>query len=192
MSHYETLGIQPDADPDEVKRAYRRKSQKVHPDRGGSDAEQAAVNRAYEVVSDPTRREEYDRTGEDGTAQSVYEEAREVVLKLFAHALDQGAANPVLFARQMLMSHVSGFEGQRARLLSNRGRLVLRAGKVRVKSGVNLMEMLIAEKIKAIEADLQRVSRASEVNAASLEILRQYECDEAEQRGWFTTGMEAA
>lgn len=48
--HLKTLGLQPDREysPDEIKKAYRRKVVKVHPDAGGSQAEFIAVQNAYE------------------------------------------------------------------------------------------------------------------------------------------------
>lgn len=48
--HLETLGLKPGRDysPDEIKKAYRRKVMKVHPDAGGSQAEFIAVQNAYE------------------------------------------------------------------------------------------------------------------------------------------------
>ena len=48
--HLETLGLKPGRDysPDEIKKAYRRKVMKVHPDAGGSQVEFIAVQNAYE------------------------------------------------------------------------------------------------------------------------------------------------
>jgi len=60
-NHYDVLGVTRDASPDEIKVAYRAASLRAHPDRqGGSDAAMAEVNAAYEVLSDPTLRAEYD------------------------------------------------------------------------------------------------------------------------------------
>jgi len=50
---YRTLGIEPDADEQEVKRAYRRRVKEVHPDTDtGSEEEFKRVNRAYELLSE--------------------------------------------------------------------------------------------------------------------------------------------
>jgi hypothetical protein len=50
---YATLGITPDATPDEIRTAYRRASLAAHPDRGGTDETMAAVNAAYATLTDP-------------------------------------------------------------------------------------------------------------------------------------------
>jgi len=64
---YATLGLRPDAAPEEVKRAYRVKAREHHPDAGGDAERFKDVTHAYEVLSDPDRRARYDRFGDDGT-----------------------------------------------------------------------------------------------------------------------------
>jgi hypothetical protein len=61
-SLYEILSVAPDAGAQELRAAFRRLSKKVHPDAGGSDALFAQVKDAYDVLSDPARRAEYDRS----------------------------------------------------------------------------------------------------------------------------------
>lgn len=63
MNPYEELGVAPDATPDEIKAAARRRSKDTHPDRGGDAEAFQRVRQAVMVLSDPARREKYDRTG---------------------------------------------------------------------------------------------------------------------------------
>ena len=62
-NYYELLRLGPTATAEEIKTAYLRISKRVHPDAGGSEALFRQVNLAYEVLSDPERREIYDRNG---------------------------------------------------------------------------------------------------------------------------------
>ena len=61
--HYETLGVSREATPDEIKKAYRRLARELHPDvNPGADASEKfkSVTHAYDVLSDPQQRQQYD------------------------------------------------------------------------------------------------------------------------------------
>jgi hypothetical protein len=62
--YYEILQVSPNAEPEVIASAYRRLARKYHPDAyAGRDATERMreLNEAYEVLSDPARRAEYDR-----------------------------------------------------------------------------------------------------------------------------------
>lgn len=60
---YEILGVERTATIAAIKRAYRNKAKKAHPDAGGSDAEMARLARAAAVLIDPELRKKFDETG---------------------------------------------------------------------------------------------------------------------------------
>jgi curved DNA-binding protein len=66
--YYATLGVKPAATPEEIKRAYRKMARKLHPDLNPGDKEAEAkfkdLNEANEVLSDPDKREKYDKFGQ--------------------------------------------------------------------------------------------------------------------------------
>ena len=61
---YERLGLARDASPENIKQAYREKALEKHPDKGGTKEEFQAIQEAYDVLKDPTRRQIYDMTGQ--------------------------------------------------------------------------------------------------------------------------------
>ena len=63
---YEILGVSKDASESEIKKAFRRRARELHPDvNKAADAEDQfkELNEAYDVLSDPNKREQYDRFG---------------------------------------------------------------------------------------------------------------------------------
>ena len=60
MDHYKTLGVNSTAAPDEIKKAYRKLASQHHPDKGGDTAKFQQIQTAYDVLSNPNKRAEYD------------------------------------------------------------------------------------------------------------------------------------
>lgn len=68
--YYEVLGIDKSASEAEIKKAFRKKAMKYHPDRNPDNKEAEEhfkeVNEAYEVLSDPEKKKRYDQFGHAG------------------------------------------------------------------------------------------------------------------------------
>lgn len=62
---YQLLGASPEASPEEIKNAYKKRARELHPDRnqgdGDSEEQFKQLNEAYRVLSDPELRKAYDR-----------------------------------------------------------------------------------------------------------------------------------
>ena len=65
-NYYTAIGVARDADEATIKKAWRAACLVTHPDKGGTDEEFQKVNEAWNVLSDPSKRAEYDRVSLTG------------------------------------------------------------------------------------------------------------------------------
>jgi len=69
--YYKILGVEKNANQDEIKKAFRQKAHQFHPDKaGGDEAKFKELNEAYQVLGDQKKRSQYDQFG------STFEQAR--------------------------------------------------------------------------------------------------------------------
>ena len=70
--YYKTMGVDKDATPEQIKRAYRKLARKYHPDVSSdknADEKFKALGEAYEVLKDPEKKAAYDTLGDPSQAQ---------------------------------------------------------------------------------------------------------------------------
>jgi molecular chaperone DnaJ len=91
--YYEVLGVNRNSTPDEIKKAYRKKSMEHHPDKGGNEEVFKEVAEAYETLSDPAKKESYDVYGHN-TPRNNMGGGSGNPFDMFAEMFGRGGFNP--------------------------------------------------------------------------------------------------
>lgn len=81
--YYDLLGLDKNANEQEIKKAFRKKALKEHPDRGGDEEKFKKFSEAYEVLSDKNKRKHYDQYGKEGVDQNGESSVHDIFSNLF-------------------------------------------------------------------------------------------------------------
>ncbi|MFY9480244.1 MAG: DnaJ domain-containing protein [Aquabacterium sp.] len=178
---YQTLGVEPTATPAEIKAAWRKLCAQHHPDKhqGAEAVEHAAamaeINAAYEVLSNPQNRLQYDQTG---NADSLDNLAVSVLREMFDAVLEQERCrNPVKDVERML-AEVKSQMTDRIKLASKRAKALERR-LARFQKDPGLIKAMVEAKLRDIEHTITTSERALEINTHAQGMLEafSYETD---------------
>lgn len=182
MTHYDTLGLQPDATPEDIKRAFRAKASAAHPDKGGSTTAMQAINKAHDVLGDPERRRNYDATGQDQMPDSIENQARAVLMQVLTEVMANSDGDWLSEASHLVKNKGASFAATRKQLEVRKRRLEKRSGKIKVKDGENIVQMLIDAQLRDLERNFEEIARAEALHKAVTALLDKHEGGHAETR----------
>jgi curved DNA-binding protein CbpA len=178
MNPYTELDVPVDASLETIKQRYRTLAQMYHPDKGGDEELFKRIKLAYEILSDPVRRKQYDITGET-TTTNAKDEAVANLVQILLHVV------PNFNVDQDDLIHIAEMETRTMLDLVNKDigvteRYILNlekvASKLRIKTeGENILSSFIINQIKQRKQELVTFQHRVQVCNLMLEILKDYE-----------------
>ena len=117
MDYYSTLGVPRNASQEEIKKAYRKLAMTHHPDKGGNPTEFQKLNDAYEVLSDASKREQYDNpAARNPFSSQQFDQNNFDLSDLFNHIFggrhNAGVNQKQIFRTQIAISLVDVYNGK--------------------------------------------------------------------------------
>ena len=178
MNLYDELGLSPRCTFDEIKQRYRALAQQHHPDKGGNEDKFKKIKLAYEVLSDPSRRAEYDATGKIEEDVPIRTEALQELAGLTTHCITK--INPdhddlIFVMKRELDETIS--QNKNNIILCNG--FILKLYKIlkkvnRKKEGENFIKSIVLEQIKMRDGELKNFNHRIDVCNYMMELLEDY------------------
>jgi len=178
MNPYTELDVPVDASLETIKQRYRTLAQMHHPDKGGDEELFKRIKLAYEILSDPVRRKQYDITGET-TTTNAKDEAIANIVQILLHVVpsfDVEQDDLIQIAEietRTMLELIHKDAGVTERYIINLEKV---SSKLRIKtSSENILNTFILHQIQQRKQELETFQRRVQVCNLMLEILKDYE-----------------
>jgi len=178
MNPYTELDVPVDASLETIRQRYRTLAQMYHPDKGGDEETFKNIKLAYEILSDPVRRKQYDITGETNTTNAK-DEAVANIVQILLHVVpsfnvDQDDLIQIAeMETRTMLDLVHKDIGVTERYIVNLEKV---SKKLRIKTdGENILNSFIMNQIQQRRQELITFQRRVQVCNLMLSILKDYE-----------------
>ena len=195
--YYDLLGVEPDATPEDIKKAYRRLSMLYHPDRTNGDPDKEAlfisIKQAYETLIDDAARAAYNQKGVGAQFSRTQQEAQAILSTMFAQKIESLVENKKMFktrytyaVQSQVITVIKDIQrsvdvnktklgGQIKELKINREKVMECIDDVAFDGvGVNLYHKIISEMFKSCESGIKDIEHQLEVNEEVQSMLEDY------------------
>ena len=181
MNLYDELELSKDCTSEEIKQKYRLLAQIYHPDKAvfGDEEKFKRIKLAYETLSDPVKRAEYDSTGRYGINDTIKTEAITRLVNMMNHftkKLNPEYDDLILSFKVDIYQAQSSVNNSIESFKSEIKKLKIFASKIkRKKEGENVLKSFVDNTIEQHEREIITMQRTLEVLDLMLDILNDYQ-----------------
>lgn len=178
---YKDLGVSPNADKATIKKAYRSKAQKAHPDKGGDSEQFKVVVHAYEVLGDEERRKKYDQTGDeasigDSILTSAIKLLADIVNKVMDENFEAEYHDAIAIIKKSIENHSQELNNLKVKIetaIDKCEKVISRTEKID-HNGEDPLSGILKHRLEGLNLNLNEVVRAREIDNQILKIVVGY------------------
>ena len=180
MNLYKIMGVKKSATRDQIKNAYRDKARKLHPDKGGANKDFAIIARAYGVLSDPERRDWYDKTGIEQTVPFIEQKAQGLLQTMFNMCIDQIGVEGILTfnvikrTKELLKTELDATIEQKKKAIERKKALEKITKRIKHKNKLNAFALVIKHRIDQEDKKSKVISEQIEAVKIAQKMLKDY------------------
>jgi len=178
--YYKTLGVNEDAKPSDIKKAYKKLAQNHHPDKcNGESEEYLKILEAYTVLKNEKRRKHYDETGEKEYT-NIRQHALNYLVRTFKEWLqnyfNEPNRNMVADTRSVIQRKINVNDNAKEQIDARIQGTKQHGKKIKTNNNAeNLFSSVLNEEIKNLNSDLQNINQEKEILNMVIEMLNDYE-----------------
>jgi len=178
---YQTLGVKKTDSKEKIKKAYRKKSMKAHPDQGGTAEEFDSINKAYRVLMNDDHRAKYD-AGENPEnilrgAQTQEQKSMQILAQLYVNIVmvsDPKTTNIVRVLKDHLEKTIADVEKVIKGEESKKEKFSISLKRFKTAKKDNFFENIAAAQISNIDKAIGQGKEAKEDLGKALKFLEDY------------------
>lgn len=178
---YEFLEVARDATRETIRFAFRKLSKRYHPDMGGSKEQWQMLLLAHDVLTDPERKDQYDRTGEysdspprDQTEVIALGMISQLIFNLISSGHDLTTSDLKKIAIEHLEKNIKLHEDQLKAIEQARLRAETLVGRWKTGEEVNFLESIVKSQFDNFERSTTNILTQIKAYSRAIEILNLY------------------
>lgn len=184
---YKILGVNEDADSEEIKKQFRYLSKKHHPDVGGDSKTYARITWAYSILKDVEKRARYDK-GEGTTVHTDEQKAYVLIGNIFTELLNKKSdkifyVDVVENVEDIIDNGIKKMESELDKLYKEKSRLTKLRTRFKCEDKrTNIFENVLNQRLSTIKTRVRNIEAEKKQYQLALELLEYYEFEKMAQQ----------
>lgn len=181
-NYYEILGVKPGATADQIKKAYKKRAKKLHPDVGGDVDKFQELEEAHRILSDPDERAYYDQHGKAKPAAPADQKKAmlyNMLLGMMGMAIVQTTNPGTDHLIQRMAALITEQIANAKNDVLEMGKLLIKLGAIRKrikhKGEENVLNSLMQQQVDRVENQIAQAKHATAMFEEGLLFLRDYD-----------------